>query len=112
MNPFARLYAFWLGIPSAMREPIAATFTASTLTCNTVLGLVFAFMWGQHAFDNGWTSLIKWIEANWLAAIAGAVYGATVSSSKRVQQAQNKVANTITLDDGRTAQLLPTPKQP
>jgi hypothetical protein len=79
MNPFAAIYAFWLGIPAPMR----AAITASTLSVNTALGSVVIYAAGQGALNHGTASFLAWVSDNWLSAIFTALYGGTVSSTIR-----------------------------
>ncbi len=80
MNIFAALYFYWLGIPAPMR----AAITSTTLSLNTAVGSALSYATVQGAFAHGTAGAIAWFQTNWLATLAGFVWGGGVSSAIRV----------------------------
>jgi hypothetical protein len=90
-NPFAALYAFWVGIPPPMRAPI----TVAVLTTNTVFWTVLSIAYGDHAFDP-LANLVPWLEQHGVNALVGASIGFAVSAGVRTGQSlkNNPVSTT------------------
>lgn len=82
-NPFAAIYNFWLGVPAPMR----AAITANTLSLNTAIGSALAYATVQGAFAHGTAGAVEWFQANWLATLAGFLWGGGVSGAVRVSKA-------------------------
>jgi len=102
VNPFAAIYAWWLSIPTAIREPLKSATLSAYHGLLTALGTAagIAFSAGQldspqHAF--------AWLEQSWWGILIGFLVGGGYSAQFRARQANVRVANTVQLGDGVSA---------
>jgi hypothetical protein len=107
VNPFARVYNFWMGIPLQIRTPVLAaldSYWASAV--NISQGLVVGF--APYAALAGWDwtpgHFLEYLSKTWFAYFFGIGLAAI-----RAKQAQGRAANTVQLPSGAVATLLTQP---
>lgn len=71
LNPFARIYAFWQGIPAPMRGPIRAAAVASSLTVYTVVATLLGVGITTGECCNSAGQTWNYLSGHWWAAVIG-----------------------------------------
>jgi hypothetical protein len=86
VNPFAALYAFWLGIPTPMREPFKKAVVSLVMTALTVYGTLQALSTDPTA-NPLHLSLWVFVKAGFIGSFIVAVLNGGVRAAQGYQAA-------------------------
>lgn len=103
MNPFARVYDFWLGIPDPMREQTRSFGVSLAFGGGTALGTLYSAWYSIPLHGNVFPNFLHYLAT---PASFGAITAA-VAAFYRGHQAKRRADNTVTLDNGTKAIIIP-----
>ena len=107
MNPIAALYAFWMGIPAPVREPIkSAVVSFSWSLQNLAAGLYAGYVVLQNNLGQPQTfgGFLHFVAQTWFVTAAG-----LLAAAYRARQAHDRVNNTVPVASGGSAVLSAAP---
>jgi hypothetical protein len=100
MNPFAAVYGFWMGIPPPIREPVKSWVVSNGYVSWSVIVYAVASGAMSASFHN-FPTFGEWLVSQAFPFFMAIVFG--VGPLVRAKQAQERLANTVSLDNGVTA---------
>ncbi len=95
------LWTWYESIPASIREPVRSAVVSSALGLWTALTTSAGIALSDGSLSTP-TSTFSWVQEHYWGILIGFVVGASASATHRAQQAQARVANTVTLAGGTT----------